>query len=148
MKKLLVLILLISVTFINAEVKKLGKEITIKEKTSISKILSAPAKFDGKTVVVEGKVLGVCEDKGCWIEIAGEKEGEKIKVKVEDGEIVFPKDSIGKTALVQGVVAPVKDEACTEKEMAEKKDKKDAFCCSKDKTKKTYQIEGIGAVIK
>ena len=79
---------------------KLGKEITIKEKTSISKILSAPAKYEGKTVVVEGEVLGVCEDKGCWIEIAGSKKDEKIKIKVEDGVIVFPQDAKGKTALV------------------------------------------------
>ncbi len=147
-KKIFVLFLLIGFTFINAEVIKLGKEITIKEKTSISKILSAPAKYEGKTVVVEGEVLGVCEDKGCWIEIAGSKKDEKIKIKVEDGVIVFPQDAKGKTALVQGVVAPVKAEGCDEKEMAEKKDGEDAGCCSKDKTKKAYQIEGIGAVIK
>jgi hypothetical protein len=145
MKKLLVVLLLVCVTLVNAEEKKFGKEITVKEKTSITKILSAPDKFEGKTVLVEGKVLGVCEEKGCWIEMAGTKENEKIKVKVEDGAIVFPKDSKGKTALVQGIVAPVKNEVCDEKEMA---DKKEASCCSKDKTKKTYQIEGLGAVIR
>ncbi len=147
MKKLIAVLLLISVVYIHAE-EKLGKAITVKEKTSVSKILSSPEKFEGETVLVEGKILGVCEDKGCWIEIAGTKEEEKIKVKVEDGIIVFPKDSKGKTALIQGVVAPVKEEACSEMEMAEKKDGAEAGCCSKDKTKKTYQIEGIGAVIK
>ena len=147
MKKLIAILILISVVYIHAE-EKLGKAITLKEKTSVSKILSSPTKFEGKTVLVEGKILGVCEDKGCWIEIAGTKEDEKIKVKVEDGVIVFPQDAKGKTALVQGVVATAKDEACDEKEMAEKKDGGDAGCCSKDKTKKTYQIEGVGAVIK
>jgi len=147
MKKLIALLILISVVYIHAE-EKLGKAITVKEKTSVSKILASPAKFDGKTVLVEGKILGVCEDKGCWIEIAGTKKDEKIKVKVEDGVIVFPKESKGKTALVQGVVAPVKEEACSDMEMKDKKEGAEAGCCSKDKTKKAYQIEGIGAVIK
>lgn len=147
MKKLIAILILISVVYIHAE-EKFGKAITLKEKTPVSKILSSPENFVGKTVLVEGKVLGVCEDKGCWIEIAGSKKDEKIKIKVEDGVIVFPQDAKGKTALVQGVVAPVKAEGCDEKEMAEKKDGEDAGCCSKDKTKKAYQIEGIGAVIK
>ena len=149
MKKIFVLFLVISLTLINAEVKKFGKEITIKEKTSISKILSAPANFEGKTVVVEGKVLSVCQDSGCWIEIAGSNKEEKIKIKVEDGVIVFPKDSKGKTVLVQGVVVPVEDEACDPDEAsgceATCKSKSD---CSSDKAKKVYQIEGIGAVLK
>lgn len=149
MKKIFVLFLLISLTFINAEVIKFGKEITVKEKTSISKILSAPAKFEGKTVVVEGKVLSVCQDSGCWIEIAGSNKEEKIKVKVEDGVIIFPKDAKGKTALVQGVVVPVEDESCAPSEMSDCETScKDKSGCSSEKSKKVYQIEGIGAVIK
>lgn len=147
MKKLIAILILISVVSIHAE-EKLGKAITLKEKTSVSKILSSPEKFEGKTVLVEGEILGVCDDKGCWIEIAGTKKDEKIKIKVEDGVIVFPKEAKGKTALVEGVVALVKAEGCEDKEMAEKKDGEDAGCCSKDKTKKAYQIEGIGAVVK
>lgn len=147
MKKLIAILILISVVSIHAE-EKLGKAITLKEKTSVSKILSSPEKFEGKTVLVEGEILGVCDDKGCWIEIAGTKKDEKIKIKVEDGVIVFPKEAKGKTALVEGVVALVKAEGCGDKEMAEKKDGEDAGCCSKDKTKKAYQIEGIGAVVK
>ncbi len=162
MKKLLAILLLVSVAFVYANEEKLGKQITIKEKTAISKILAAPNKFEGKTVLVEGKILEVCQDKGCWIEIAGAKENEKIKVKVEDGVIIFPKEAKGKTALVQGVVAPVKAEECESghekkidsKEAEHKHDKtdaskeKEAGCCSKDETVKAYQIQGIGAVIK
>lgn len=127
MKKLLVAIVLICVTFVNTAEKKYGKEITLKEKTSVSTILTSPEKFEGKTVLVEGKILNVCQKKGCWIEVAGVKKGEKIKVK--DGEIVFPKNSKGKTALVEGVVAAAKTDECG-------KDDKDASCCSKDKDAK------------
>ncbi len=117
MKKVILLAVLITATFINAAEKQLGKAITLKDKTPVSKILSNPTDFEGKPVLVEGKILGVCKEKGCWIEVAGDKKGQKIKVKVNDGEIVFPKDSKGKTALVEGTVEEVKPEMSCDKEM-------------------------------
>ncbi|TSA25501.1 MAG: DUF4920 domain-containing protein [Ignavibacteriales bacterium] len=174
MKRLIVLVFLLAITFVKAEDQKYGKAITLKEKTSISKILSSPDKFDGKVVLVEGKILGVCEDKGCWIEIAGTKKNEKIKVKVEDGVIVFPKDSKGKTALVEGIVSQVdpkavcdetkesktqdakatkemkgkKDGGCCADKSKDAKDSKGKNCCADQKVAKVYQIQGNGAVIR
>lgn len=162
MKKILVVVLLMAVTILNAAENKFGQPITLKEKTSISKILAAPNKFEGKTVLVEGKVLDVCQDQGCWIEVAGTKAGEKIKVKVEDGVIVFPKDAKGKNALVEGTLEEVKSgEGCSEhgeeakKEMTKNEkhegcgDEEAAGCCGGgEKTTKVYQIKGLGAVIK
>jgi hypothetical protein len=78
-------------------------------------------KFEGKTVLVEGKILGVCKEKGCWLDIAGEKENEKIRIKAVEHEIVFPKDALGKTALVEGVFAQVKKEADAKKDKGEDK---------------------------
>lgn len=140
-------VMLIAVSVVSAEgEEKYGKEITLKEKTKVTDILSAPETFNGKTVLVEGEVLAVCQGMGCWIEIAGEKENEKIKIKVEDGVIVFPKDAKGKKALVEGVVAPVKAEACEGDHSEGQKHEDGESCCSKDT--KAYQIEGLGAVIK
>ena len=135
MKKVLLATLLLTVSLINAAETKLGKAITLKEKTKVSQILSKPANFEGKTVLVEGKVLGVCQEKGCWIEVAGEKKGQKIKVKVNDGEIIFPKDSKGKTALVEGTVEEVKTEmTCSEDMKKDGKAKMDMKECA-DKAK-------------
>ncbi len=147
MKNLILAFLIItSVSF--AKEDKLGKEISIKNKTAISTILKSPEKFEGKQVLIEGKILDVCQESGCWIELAGNNKNEKIKLKVNDGEIVFPKDSKGKTALVEGVLEEVKNDECAEHEMKEEKHKeKEESCCSKE-TKKTYQIKGLGAVIK
>jgi hypothetical protein len=165
MKKLLVVALLIAVTIINAAENKYGKEITLTKKTSISKILASPNTFEGKTVLVEGNILGVCQEKGCWIEVAGAKAGEKIKVKVEDGVIVFPKDVKGKKAIVEGTLVEVKaGEGCeghdeeAKNEKMSKDEKKEGCgkegeeatsCCGGgEKTAKVYQIKGLGAVIK
>ena len=70
--------------------KKYGKALTLKKTTKISEILAHPEKFNGKKVLVEGKIVDVCSKAGCWIKIAGEKESDVIQFKVDDGVIVFP----------------------------------------------------------
>lgn len=151
MKKIFVAIMAIIIVsnIINAkDSKKYGKEISLKEKTSISKILENPEEFVGKKVLVEGTVVGVCAKRGCWMDISGEKDFEKIKVKVNDGEIVFPMEAKGKKALVEGEVYSivVEGEECGEN--CSKKDKKDEQKHKHEKTtKKVYQIKGLGAEI-
>lgn len=142
MKKLVVIILLLAVALIKAEEKKFGKPITLKEKTSVSTILADPAKFDGKKVLVEGKIVDVCQEMGCWLDVACTKEGEKIRVKVKDGEIVFPKNGKGKTVLVEGVVSKVDTKTAMEHKDKKESEKDD---CTTDAV---YQIKGLGAVIK
>jgi hypothetical protein len=144
-KSLFIITLFLLVSNINAEGEKYGKEISLKDKTAVSSILTSPEKFNGKTVLIEGKILNVCQSMGCWIEIAGENEGEKIMVKVEDGVIVFPKDAKGKTALVEGIVAEV--QPSTDEHHAEKDHQHDGDDPCNPKTK-TYRINGLGAVIK
>lgn len=85
--------------------RKYGKPLTLKETTKISDILTDPGKYEGKKVLVEGPVVGVCEKRGCWIRIGSEKEFESIQFKVDDGVIVFPMDAKGKNARAEGVVS-------------------------------------------
>jgi len=82
-----------------------GVGITVAETTSIDALLADPASFKGKTVRVEGMVTDVCPKRGCWMELAGKEPGHKLKFKVTDGEMVFPPDSKGKTAVAQGSIA-------------------------------------------
>jgi hypothetical protein len=87
-----------------AQGKAYGKPLTLKEKTPISKILKDPHAYHGKKVQVEGTIVEVCEERGCWINIASDKPFEKIRFKVDDGVIVFPLDAKGKKAIAEGVV--------------------------------------------
>lgn len=83
--------------------ERYGSELTLEATTSISEILAAPKEYEGKRVQVAGKVSGVCKMMGCWIEIA-EADDAAIRFKVDDGVIVFPQESSGKSAVAEGVV--------------------------------------------
>lgn len=88
-----------------AKGKTFGAGVKLTESTSIDAILANPQAWNGKTVRVEGMITDVCPKRGCWMEIAGEKPGQKLKFKVTDGEMVFPVESKGKHAVAEGVVA-------------------------------------------
>jgi len=81
-----------------------GKGITLKDQTLLSTIMESPERFEGKEVLLAGTIVEVCPKRGCWIDLSGDKEYEKIKVKVKDGEIVFPLSAKGSDALVEGIV--------------------------------------------
>lgn len=149
-------LLIISTVIFAAEGKKYGNKITLEEKTNISDILNDPAKYEGQKVLIEGLVVNVCEKRGCWIEVSSDKPYETIRVKVNDGEIVFPLEAKGEKAVVQGEVYSFEVEQEMEcsgceshahaKDVNEKSE--DDACCSKEKkSKKVYQIKGLGAVI-
>ena len=98
--------LLLGATLATAgEGKVYGKKVTVTEVTPIADILANPKKYEGKQVLVEGKVGDVCKKMGCWMMLTGEGEGETIRVKVKDGEMVFPQDARGRMARAQGVVS-------------------------------------------
>jgi hypothetical protein len=87
---------------------------------------------------------------GCWMELADPESGKSIRIKVKDGDIVFPKEAIGKTAIAEGKLAKVemsKDEAIAQaKHEAEANGRKfDPASITSAVT--YYQIQGTGAVI-
>ena len=149
---------LLFITFISANIvfaiiddkDKYGEDITLKEKTNISNILSNPEDYLDKKVLVEGEVLDVCPKMGCWMEIKSDVEGEKIKVKVKDGEIVFPVEAKGKNALVEGKVYKIDltvDEA-VEYYQHQAEERGEEFEPSTVTEAVTiYQIKGLGAEI-
>jgi hypothetical protein len=83
-----------------------GEKLTVQEPTAIAKIVADPDAYVGKRVRVEGKVTDVCPMAGCWMEIAA-PEGDRLRLKVEDGVLVFPKDAPGKQAVAEGVVETI-----------------------------------------
>lgn len=82
-----------------------GAGVTGAEPVTITQLLADPDAYAGKTVQVEGMVTDVCPKRGCWFEMAGQKPGESMRFKVQDGVMVFPLDAKGKHAVAEGVVS-------------------------------------------
>ena len=105
MKKPFLLLIVASLLFPTFTfAKTFGKGITVKETTQISSILDQPKEYVGKQVKVSGLIVDVCAARGCWMYIAGDRSFDKLRVKVVDGEIVFPMEARGRQAEVEGVV--------------------------------------------
>lgn len=143
------LFLMFFVSLIAEDAKNYGEKISSIEKTNISEIIDKPENFIGQKVLVEGTVVNVCAKRGCWIELASEKEFETIRVKVQDGVIVFPMEAKGKKALVEGEVYSFEYEAeaeCSGSCTHGKEDEENCEHANKE-VKTIYQIRGIGAEI-
>lgn len=110
MKRLLlaVLLLLPLSGFVFAGEIRLGEPLTLTEVTKVSDINKNIDKYVGKRVLIEGMVINVCAARGCWMDISSDIPFEKIQVKVVDGEIVFPLEAKGRTALVEGIAEELK----------------------------------------
>ena len=150
--KLILPIVLLSVglTLAQAEVANYGAELTLTEKTSISSILEDPDSYLDKTVLIEGEVLDVCPMMGCWMEIKSDDGEGMIKVKVKDGDMVFPVEAKGKTAIVEGKVYKIEltQEKAIEHFEHIAEEKGETFDSSTITGPMTiYQIKGLGAVI-
>jgi len=150
--KLIVSVLLFSIGAVLAQTDdaNLGAEITLVEKTKISDILADPESYLDQTVLVEGEILDVCPMMGCWMELKSDDGEGMIKVKVKDGEIVFPVEAKGSTALVEGKVYKI--ELTQEKAIEHCQHVADEKGEEFDPTTITgpmtiYQIKGLGAEI-
>lgn len=70
--------------------------------TPISSIVAAPDKYLAKTVTVQGQIISVCSKKGCWMQLASDAAEQQFKIKVRDGDMVFPVSAKGKKAFATG----------------------------------------------
>jgi Domain of unknown function (DUF4920) len=129
--------------------QKLGKPLEQTESISLAKLFADPAPLVGKTVQVKAKITEVCQMMGCWMNLTDDQ-GHLLRIKVEDGDIVFPKDSIGKTAIAEGKLE--KQELSREQLISEGQHEAEEsgrkFDPSTVKSGRTvYLIAGSGAVI-
>lgn len=142
MRALIAAALIACAALVSAEEKKLGDGVTLKDATPIASITAKPADFVGKTIRIDGVATAVCTHMGCWMAVApeGKPDAPTVRLKVEDGVIVFPVSAKGRKVSAQGVFEEVK--GAENKEAAGEHAKHDA------KASKEYQIKATGAVIK
>jgi hypothetical protein len=140
---------LAAICVLSAAEIKLGKPLSVKEATTIATLLAHADDYVGKTVQVKGKIVEVCQMMGCWMDLTNE-DGQKIQIKVNDGEIEFPKDASGKAAIAEGQFKKMvlTREQAIDRAKEEAAEKGKTFNPDSVKSGTTiYQIQGTGAVI-
>lgn len=152
MKRIIFYTIILSLATAAAAVAKseiFGSGVTLEETTQVSAILDKPEAYAGKRVRIEGMILEVCAKRGCWVYVAGDRQGEKIQVKVNDGEIVFPMSLSGRMGIVEGIVEVLN---ISREEMIQylqhlAEEKGQPFDPASVKAERLIRIKGLGAEV-
>lgn len=133
-----------------ANMEAYGAGVTLAESVHIAEIMADPAAFVGKKVRIEGRIKDVCSMKGCWIEIEDEDGDKALKVKVNDGEIVFKTESIGSHAIAEGEIYEIdlsEEQAVSYMAHLAEEKGEEFDPATVEGPMKIYQIKGEGALI-
>ena len=57
----------------------------------------------GNKLLVNGIITEVCPMRGCWLQVKDYNSDSIIRIKVTDGEIVFPLSAKGKNVIAEGI---------------------------------------------
>ena len=122
----------------------LGAGVTLKEATPVAALVNHPDQYVGKKVRVDGVVTAVCQEMGCWMAIAADEKADAptVRIKVEDGVIVFPASAKGKKVTAEGVFEAIAANDPHGNEAAGEHAKKNPNASTK------YQVKGTGAIIR
>jgi len=134
-----------------AKAQVFGAGVSAADTVLVSRILASPDSYVGKVVRVQGIAVDVCAHRGCWVSIASDKEGDVVRLKVTDGEIVFPVAIMGDMITAEGVWTANQLDLETTKMVCshEAQAKGEAFDPDSVTSCKTlYQITGTGAVVR
>ena len=74
---------------------------------ALAEIVKSPDKYLNKEIVVEGIISEVCAKRGCWMTLVAKDSPDgkaQLRIKVNDGEMVFPLTARGKMAYAVGVL--------------------------------------------
>lgn len=142
MMSFLASLLIVLVAPFGAADTKLGTGVTVAAATPIAVLLERPAEYVGKTVRVDGVATAVCAHMGCWMAVApeGDTSGATVRLKVEDGVIVFPMTAKGRHVSAEGVFEIVGEAGDSTDAAAE-------HASVDTKASRQYQLKATGAII-
>jgi hypothetical protein len=150
------------------EVADYGKGVTIDQAVPMESLLASPDDYLGKTIRVDGVITGVCKKRGCWMQVTDPDTGDGVRIKVEDGVIVFPYTAMGPKASAEGVFEAItltpeqvearaaryaaehdhaEGESCDKGEKARDGGGEGAGCDAPVQDNRIFMIRGTGATI-
>ena len=79
-----------------------GAGIALDSETPLATLLAEPERFTETPQLVRGRLVDICQKKGCWTVLADGQA--QVRVRFADYGFFVPTDAIGRDALVEGVV--------------------------------------------
>lgn len=101
-------------------------------------------KFTGK---VTGKVVEVCQEKGCWMKLE-KADGQHLTVKFKDYKFFMPKDIVGKDVVVEGYAMTRQVTAKQQQELAKEAGKSAQEIEKIQSDKKEIQFVASGVLVR
>lgn len=103
MLKPVLIMLAATVLFTVQAATMFGEQVDKTTVVPVTEVLQQPQLYLDKVVTIRGTVDSVCSKQGCWMKfVAG---GDMpFRIKVRDGDMVFPLTAKGKTAYATGTV--------------------------------------------
>ncbi len=93
-----------STTTPTMDAKVFGAKVKAKGAISYDQMLASMSDKKEMPAKIEGKVEGVCQVKGCWMNIVSDEPGQpKMMVKFKDYGFFVPKDLSGHKVVIEGV---------------------------------------------
>jgi len=81
-----------------------GKPFSSNNPFTVSDLINNSMDHLDKNIIVTGKIIEVCPMRGCWAQIIDPDGKASIRIKVDDGEIVFPLSAVGADMIVKGIL--------------------------------------------
>ncbi len=79
-----------------------GPKFDTNQSVTVQQVLAEPYSFLHKPFIVKGKIDAVCQKKGCWMQFETAADQPTFRLKVKDGDMVFPVSAKGKNAYAHG----------------------------------------------
>lgn len=89
----------------SAPTEEYGTGANSNDAIKISEVLESPDKFTDKEITVSGLIVDVCPKRGCWMLLASDEKFQTLRIKVNDGEMVFPLSARGRQGTAKGKLA-------------------------------------------
>ncbi|MBY5991707.1 DUF4920 domain-containing protein [Ferrimonas balearica] len=70
----------------------------------LTTLMAEPDQYLDKPVTIEGEITGVCQKKGCWMTLTSDPAYPDLRIKVRDGDMVFPVSAKGRKAVATGTL--------------------------------------------
>lgn len=89
-----------------AEPVQFGEQVQHDKLVALAEILATPGQYLQQEITVQGTITAVCEKMHCWMRFATAENEPAFRLKVRDGDMVFPLSAKGKTAYATGTLQP------------------------------------------